>query len=906
VQFRTLAAVASATLLAILVACSGRNASPVLPNVVPPNTLDSVRLAATSTPAPTQWPPPCQAAAGAIGKAIVVVVSGTVKGATFSAQKSAHSYWSNASLSLKPGPPSAPAFGGAYIYYGTYRLSTGKTGCFALATSLNGSPLPSAYGHGLNAYAQALPNVVAPLGTHVVVSGKSAGLVYPLLLQHLSARGGSGKGSLLSASGRAFATITVTLAGRYQYFDPPAKIVFTSDSSVILPTAGSTYQFAATLQQTQGAPPGKLSWKSSNPSAVSVDQTGKVTARANLGSATIEVSAPGAVTQVATVLIAVPAPNTIVLQNAEIVTASPSRVVLHADSATRAIRKGSVLVSGAQAGILATVVSVKTSGNQIDATVARASLTSAFKQLNVNVAGAPAQYRAQRVGRRLVIFDRFGNELRSLDIGTLECTNDSGGSIAIAVSGPSATFSANVQPVFILQTSGLTVEKFQESVTVTLQATLSSGAVAVSGALNAAFTCSAELGDLPVAPIPVGPIIISPTITVKGGVGGSLGTSGAITFTGPTITRNDVIEVGLAYENGTWQQLNSDTPTGGGSLTPWSLKPSVSISGSVGPFVEVDAGIAAYVFGVELLKANFASAKVSGLLELSIASPFGYTNAGYAGPSWDLALALTLALSADISAGKLQPLLDAVGIKAIKLTIAPYTAKTKFLQSPGMTVSISPASGSSSQSFTLSSKVLCSTPFCLSYEGDELDFWAFPHAGDGFKIASTKAGSNGTTVSTMWTPGYAYNNQAYSIYAYLSDKVFGPVGLPYVSASGAPVTIGSPSPSPTPSPPAECSPSNTGATYYATPGPSISISVNAQNLATNGSPWIYNGYGYPTFNPSQVVDYDTYSVLTITTPSGTGNIPTGTYNDNQIQLNESTISNPYNYVNICTFNLVVQ
>ena len=92
-------------------------------------------------------------------------------------------------------------------------------------------------------------------------------------------------------------------------------IRFISDQGVILTGLGDRYQLAAEVVSPDGHRTINevLRWRSSDPSAVSVSVGGTVTAHAETGSAVITVSAAGAAPQAAQVMVAQPAPGTVLV-----------------------------------------------------------------------------------------------------------------------------------------------------------------------------------------------------------------------------------------------------------------------------------------------------------------------------------------------------------------------------------------------------------------------------------------------------------------------------------------------------------------------------------------------------------------------------------------------------------------
>lgn len=208
------AALATASLL--LASCSARYAPPVASQ--------GATGAGRSSAAAAQWPPPCTAPVHKLpGRFYVVNADGTVKSGSFAgAQTLKAAYWSHAAVRLEQGTLPPPALGAATIYYGIYTLTgaglPATRGCFVLATSQSGKPLPPPYGGGLNALTEAVPKVTVPAGFHVVADGEPGGRVKDLAITFNPSNGsGKGEGLLLTAAGAVMGRIHVTLHGKYAY-----------------------------------------------------------------------------------------------------------------------------------------------------------------------------------------------------------------------------------------------------------------------------------------------------------------------------------------------------------------------------------------------------------------------------------------------------------------------------------------------------------------------------------------------------------------------------------------------------------------------------------------------------------------------------------------------------------------
>jgi hypothetical protein len=581
------------------------------------------------------------------------------------------------------------------------------------------------------------------------------------------------------------------------------QIAFTSDSSVVLPRVGSSYQFSATVQNSSGG----LVWSSSNSAAVSVDGTGKVTALVSVGSAIITVSAANVQPAAASVVIAQPTTGTIIVPSADVVSQTSSQVILKSDSVTSNIVANDLVVSGDKGGLLAKVLSVRSSGGQVVLQVGQTSLPEAFQQIAIDDYGPSQNVSIEFSGRSVLMKDRWGRTMRVASTNGLQCKSTDGSTIDATASLTSTNVNATMQAHRIFKSNGLSIQEFEVAATLTVSVDVVPGSLEVRGAVKTGFTCAVELKDIPVAPLPpFGPVVLSLAGNVQAGLQGTLTSSGAVSITSPTISRQQSVTVGLHYLNGSFVQIADGAPAGSVTMQPWSAALGVSIDGDVGPFAGVGLGVDAFLGPFQLLHSEFAYANLYGKLTFDIpVVPLG--SSSYAGPSWAAAIGLGAGLEADVSAGKLQPFLDKLHISPLHIEFNGITVESTLLKNPVPTVSAVPdvlASGSA----TFSSTLPCSTLICVSTDGSTLHFIGFKNGADSGQrlVTTTVSGRSGTAT---WTPSSA-DDGSWTVAAYLYDNIFGAIGLPYASdPSGkarVSVNISPPSGSPTPVPPASPTP----------------------------------------------------------------------------------------------------
>ena len=195
------------------------------------------------------------------------------------------------------------------------------------------------------------------------------------------------------------ATLGYLIAGRSGPPAPLDQIVFLSDQSVVLPTAGTTYQFAAEVVGPNHAPvPEALRWVSQNPAEVTVTGSGEALARVGEGSASIFVSAQGAQSQAAQVTVTQPAPGTVLVPSQDVTALGATSATLTLTPQTNTIHPGQILVSGSAGGLLAKVVGVTRSGSTLRLTTTPTSLLAAFPHISITAETPPFTFTLGSTG----------------------------------------------------------------------------------------------------------------------------------------------------------------------------------------------------------------------------------------------------------------------------------------------------------------------------------------------------------------------------------------------------------------------------------------------------------------------------------------------------------------------------
>jgi hypothetical protein len=544
---------------------------------------------------------------------------------------------------------------------------------------------------------------------------------------------------------------------------PAAAIRFTSDQGVILTRPGAQYQLAAVVADAsgRGLPGRAVRWQSDDPAQVSVDSDGVVTAHVAVGSATITATAAGLRPQAAQVLVASPAPGTVVVPTRDIVTMTSGEVTLRRTPQTAAIAAGNILVSNGRSGggLLARVLSVQAGASSVTAVTSPASLASAFVALSVNAVSAPAVAAAA---------------VRTTAALSTPCMLARGATGSVALQGPGVSVPATLQLSGVLNAQSGVVQRFHLAVKATLPIVIRSGSVTVSAAGGATATCELAVTDIPVpTPIFLGPVEISGEVEQAAGVDVSLNGRASLTISGPVLSDTVTADNGIQYTSAHgWSSVDDDRQSGI-SVTPGPGPAAhAALSATLSPFLRVGFGVAGTLGGDNLAGTSLAFTRAQGNYNLTTPVPFTYLTPGYAGPRWNTSLGLTGGPEIDLT-GNLATLLGWLGLTLpdLKWNLADVTVPLQ--SSPSVTVTAAPGAGNTTA-------IRLSTALPAGFSGDKVDFVQYPPQGGKGTVVATATVSGGRATGS-WTR--ADPAPGTRVAALVFDHVYGAVGLPYASST---------------------------------------------------------------------------------------------------------------------------
>jgi hypothetical protein len=533
----------------------------------------------------------------------------------------------------------------------------------------------------------------------------------------------------------------------------------------------------------------KISWSSSDASAVSVSSSGLVTAKVSPSSATIAITSAGAEEAVADVDVAPAAPGTVVLPSGDVVSKSTSggttTTTLVSNATTDAIRVGSRVVSGSAGGLLAYVHTTARTGGHVVLTTTPSSLDHAFSQLDINVGGSVRSASLEVKAGVASIALPGGRVISRLPATqTFTCTNDVPGDETVQMTEASFTAPITFQGIAKLQSTSAGIQSFELGVHVSIPASVLSGTVGVNTPGEVDSTCSTDLPQVDVpSPVWIGPVELSPTIseTTSIYVSGSTA-SGPLLFTGPQVTADLTTSYGVE-----WTHASGWEPIGIGPFpTPKVGAPTVNSAEDfelfVYPFVTADIHLSGSLARVESLSSiDFATGEAEGFVSVALSSPFDDVDNAYAGPVWSSYVIFTAGPTIDV-AGPIAGLIELFGAP---VTSTAFTLPEKnFNTAASPQVAVVPASATVKAGFgdTLTADI------GTGFAGDKVEFVGFENgASVGQVIGTTTAGTD--TAASSWTP-IASEEGSWSITALLFPP--GDAAEPYAAVTRASVTVEAP------------------------------------------------------------------------------------------------------------------
>ena len=612
--------------------------------------------------------------------------------------------------------------------------------------------------------------------------------------------GGTGDGDAGKTTGDASAD-----AGRDAAPGPgaqPVSMSWASDSSIILGEKGATAQLKVRVEYDDGGSlinPDGLAWDSDADGVVSVDDTGEVTAEADLGQAYVGAKFKDLGIIRASLLVAEPSDNTRLISSSAVKSRGDGdELTLKKPGAPDDLKRGQILVSGDRAGILSKVEKVETSGDDVVVTVSPSSLADAFvrlqaihrgepKKVDIAVGEAMETMPGQLVGRR-----------QTLGASKLNCDKSAkkGG---LTLTGPSFSASPEFDPIASLRIVDNEVQMFRLGVQASLTLEATAGEFGLDASFEGSYDCRAELGQIKTPGLGVGPVKVALALTPIVGVKGELELKGGkIRVAGPNGHIEFTSRFGTRYSpRGGWEDMSHLDRESEFEPFAFEKKFERTFSMSAEPYFQLDVGgiISLWaVFGnVELADLRFADARIYGRGEFSIGPPYDITDPKYVGPEWKLTYGADAHLKMELKDGVVKDIVDALGVPNSapgKITLFEWQPKEPLAESPNFTPTANPST-------VKRSRTIFNVDVGENFAGDKVKFIiddgssSTAGARQGF---FNKVHKNGVGIA-FWRPG-RMDNGTYDINALVYDGFFGDVGLPYGSEKLGKVIVDIPKDSP--------------------------------------------------------------------------------------------------------------
>jgi hypothetical protein len=529
----------------------------------------------------------------------------------------------------------------------------------------------------------------------------------------------------------------------------------------------------------------KISWSSSDPSAVSVSSSGLVTARVSPGSATIAITSPGADGAVADIAVAPAAPDTVVVASGDVVSNSTSKgtttSTLVSNPTTDAIRVGDRVVSGSAGGLLAYVHTTARSGSHVVLTTTPSSLDHAFTQLDINVGGSARSATLDvKAGAASVVLPggRVVAQLPAAE--TFTCTNDVPGDEPVQLSGANLTAPVTFQSIARLQSTTAGIQLFELGVHVSIPVSVLTGAVLVNTPGEVDSTCSTVLSQVEAAsPVWIGPVEVAPTIVESNGIEVSGYTSSEpLGLTGPAMTADFTTSYGVE-----WTHAEGWEPIGIGPFaSPTMAGPAITSAQSlelhVYPFVAADVRVSASLAGVlSVTSLGFADGQAEGFANLMFSAPFDDLDKAYGGPNWNTNVTFSAGPTIDVAS--VASLIELFGAPVTSTDFNEPEKNFETVASPAITVTA--ASGT----VKVGAGDLITATVGGGFSGDKVELVGFAgSASVGQVIATATAGTD--TAAATWRPTSSQEG-TWSITALLFPPGASP--QPYAAITLAGVTV---------------------------------------------------------------------------------------------------------------------
>ena len=593
-----------------------------------------------------------------------------------------------------------------------------------------------------------------------------------------------------------------------------ARVEIVSDASVVLAGIGESARFVAAVVRSDGSLDldARVTWESSDPSAVEIDADGVVTAREAVGSATIRAHYDALPAARGSVLVArvadgarfVPRHLIEAVEQPAIGTSqlfgqsgALERVRVPNIYLLRRFVEGDKIASGPEDGLLHRIVRIEEAPlGGLWWWVEEIQMTDYFEDADFSAEGEPVTVEAM-IDEGVMTLSTLSSagvrtlaEARIIDTDRLKCTLSDGGDADIDFAGTRFATTFQLVPVYNLRIRWFSIEEFRLGARLEMGFDAASGTLSVDASVGAAIACELTLASLKV-PLPVhaGPFTFAfnPSLKFRMEHGWEYD-AGSFTFTGPAGSAGYEIEAGLLCSGGSGCGAYSSEKEHG-TFVPFEMGFELNAEYSLESraALVLGAGVTANLGRTTLVGVDVFEGQLYTALRLGTTAPLMPEIAGYRGPNWDLVGGVRADLLLRVHAGDLQRLLRRVGLSGSASTepLTLYDETFFEVASPDPTVAVDPASVSSGLVTFTTTVPARSTERLV---GARVEFWGAP---EGSGIASLLASgtlSEAGTATATWTPDVD-DNGSYRVAALVYDEVLEGFSFAYGSSERAALTI---------------------------------------------------------------------------------------------------------------------
>lgn len=226
------------------------------------------------------------------------------------------------------------------------------------------------------------------------------------------------------------------------YVEPVAQLAqlrFVGDQSLFFSQPGQTRSVTVVVIGPDGVviPDAQVEWSSTDPAGATVVSTGSQSAKVTIqtsavGTTQIQATYPPLnLTAQAQAILAVPAPETVLLSSSLVLAIDGDRTATHQitlsrTAETEALRVGAILVTGDLAGVMVRILDVTLEVDRVILQVEPMAITDVFQELSVESSGDPVTLVARRARgvSFFALYSKDGRLLRQGSGGSWTCTGD--------------------------------------------------------------------------------------------------------------------------------------------------------------------------------------------------------------------------------------------------------------------------------------------------------------------------------------------------------------------------------------------------------------------------------------------------------------------------------------------------